>query len=483
MDAVATLWAEAGLPAEVLPWLEIEGEDPVLPSSFALGRAAASAIGAAGLAAALLWRERGGHAQRVRVALQDAALECRSEQLLRVGGEPPPAPWDAIAGLYPTADGWARIHTNFPHHRDGFLDLLGCSYDRGAVAETLRSWPALAFEDASAARGLPAAAYCSLSEWDAHPQARAIAGLPLVELASVSDAAPEALPPSPRPLSGVRVLDLSRIIAGPVAGRTLAAHGADVLAISGPHLPSIESAVIDTGRGKLTAALDLRTPAGRTQLEQLIRAADVFIQAYRPGALAALGFGLDHLTRLRPGLVCVSLSAWSRNGPWAGRRGFDSLAQTATGLNSAEAQAAGQSTPRPLPAQVLDHATGHLMAFGAMAGLHRRATRGGSSHIQLSLARTALWLRAFGRVEGGFAIPDPGQHSYLEPSQSGFGPLLAAPHAARLDATPARYGRPAMPLGSHAALWPPRPGCVARTSRTTACSAASKPGPVPDTMP
>ncbi len=456
MEAVATLWTEAGLPSDALGWLQLEGADPVLPSSFAIGRAAASAIGAAGLAAALLRRERVGRMQEIAVALRDAALEFCSERLLRVDGKPAPELWDRIAGLYPTRDGWVRIHTNFPHHRDGFLALLGCANERTAVAAALSEWQALPFEEAAAAQGLPVAAYRTLDEWDAHPQAGAVARLPLVEIARLGDAPVEALPPDgARPLSGVRVLDLTRVIAGPVCGRTLAAHGADVLAVTAPHLPFMLPTVIDCNRGKRSASLDLRGEAERARLDALVREADVFVQGYRPGALARLGYAPERLARLRPGIVCVSLSAWSRAGPWAGRRGFDSLVQTASGLNAAEAGAAGCAQPRPLPAQALDHGAGHLMAFGAMAALHRRATRGGSWQVQVSLARTALWLRGLGRVPGGLGAGAPDAADALEESPSGFGRLLAVRHAARLAETQARYERPSMPLGSEPAAWMP----------------------------
>jgi crotonobetainyl-CoA:carnitine CoA-transferase CaiB-like acyl-CoA transferase len=457
MDAVATLWNEAGLPGDALPWLALEGEDPVLPSSFAIGRAAASVIGAAGLAAALLWRERTGRLQRVGVAVRDAALEFRSERLLRVDGQPAPELWDRIAGLYPTRDGYVRIHTNFPHHRDGFLALLGCAYAREAVAAALARWEAVEFEDAAAERGLPVAAHRTASEWARHAQAGAVAALPTVEVVALGEAPAEPLPAGgDRPLAGVRVLDLTRVIAGPVCGRTLAAHGADVLAITAPYLPFMLPTVMDCNRGKRTAFLDLRRPEDRAQLDALVREADVFVQGYRPGALAHLGYGPERLAELRPGLVCVSLSAWGRAGPWAGRRGFDSLVQTASGLNADEAAAAGAAEPRPLPAQALDHGAGHLMAFGAMAALHRRATRGGTWHVQVSLARTALWLRELGRVPGGTDASAPDSGDILEASASGFGRLLAVRHAARLAETPARYGRPSMPLGTDAPAWPKR---------------------------
>ncbi len=209
----------------------------------------------------------------------------------------------------------------------------------------------------------------TFAEWDAEPQGRALASLPLLAFERIGAAPAAPLGAHARPLGGVRVLDLTRVIAGPVCGRTLAAHGADVLLVTAAHLPAIAPLVIDTGRGKLSTAIDLRAPDGRERLAGLVRDADVVVQGYRPGGIAALGFGPAEAARLRPGIVYVSLSAYGHAGPWAGRRGFDSLVQTASGFNAAEAEAAGTpDRPKPLPCQILDHASGYLMAFGAIAG-------------------------------------------------------------------------------------------------------------------
>jgi crotonobetainyl-CoA:carnitine CoA-transferase CaiB-like acyl-CoA transferase len=452
------LWRDAGLAASALDQIDLPGEEPVLPSSFAVGTAAQASIAASALAAAELWRLKRGERQRVRVPMRDAAIEFRSERYLRVDGEPPPDLWDKIADAYRCGDGrWVRLHTNFPHHRDGVLTLLKCEHDRAAVARALTSWRAEAFETAAAEAGLVVTAMRSFAEWDAHPQGQALAALPVLSIEKIADAPVEALPAAPRPLGGIRVLDLTRVIAGPVCGRCLAGHGADVLLITAPHLPFMLPLVIDTGRGKLSAQLDLRDERGRGRMRDLICDADVFVQGYRPGALAALGFGPAEVARLRPGIVCVSLSAYSHEGPWAGRRGFDSLAQTATGFNVAEAAAAGVEGPKPLPAQALDHASGYLMAFGAMTALARRAREGGSWHVRVSLARTGAWLRSLGRVKDGLACADPGiadVRDRLEESASGFGRLTAVRHAAELSVTPPSWSRPSVPLGTHEPVWP-----------------------------
>jgi crotonobetainyl-CoA:carnitine CoA-transferase CaiB-like acyl-CoA transferase len=376
---------------------------------------------------------------------------------LRVNGKVPDEYHDNIAGLYRCGDGrWVRLHTNLPHHCSGLLALLRCDHDPKAVQRTLEDWKAEKLEDAAAEAGLVVTACRSFAEWDAHPQGAAIAKLPLVTIEQIGDAPAKPLAAAERPLSGIKVLDLTRIIAGPVCGRTLAAHGADVLLITAAHLPSMLPLVMDTGRGKLSTSLDLREASARDTLTALVRDTDIFVQGYRPGAIAAHGFGPQEVARLRPGIVYVSLCAYSHEGPWAKRRGFDSLVQTASGLNDAEAQAFSSSEPRALPAQELDHATGYLLAFAAMSALARRAQQGGSWHVRCSLAQTGYWLRQLGRIDG-VKCTDPRSadvRDLLEETPSGFGQLTAVRHAATMSETPPRWVRPSVPLGTHAPAWP-----------------------------
>ena len=366
--------------------------------------------------------------------------------------------WDKIAGLYRTGDGhWVRLHTNFPHHRDGMLKLLGCDYSREAVQRALDGWEGEKFETAAAEAGLVATMTRSFAEWDAHPQGKAVAALPPFTIEKIGDAPPQPLPADERPLSGVRVLDLTRVIAGPVCGRTLAAHGADVMLVTAAALPQMMPLVIDNSRGKLSAFIDLRDAGGRDMLAGLTRDADIFVQGYRPGAVKGNGFGPDEVARLRPGIVYVSLCAYGHEGPWANRRGFNSLVQNANGINHAEAEAAGSAQPKPLPCQALDHGAGFLMAFGAMTALARRVTEGGSWHVRVSLAQTGHWIRNLGRVPNGLACPDPDAEAVqdrLERSESGYGHLTAVKHSAVLSETPARWARPSVPLGTHKPKWP-----------------------------
>ncbi|QDQ25401.1 CoA transferase [Chitinimonas arctica] len=456
VQALAQLWQASGLDPAALARVRLGGSRS-LPSSFAVGAAAQASIAAAGLAAAELWRLRNGQHQTVSVDMGHAVAEFRSERYLRVDDQQPADPWDKIAGAYRCGDGrWLRLHTNFPHHRDGVLKLLGCEHDRASVEAALQAWQAEAFETAASEQGMVVAAMRSFAEWDAHPQAAAVRALPAFTLERIGDAPVQPPAPAERPLSGIRALDLTRVIAGPVCGRTLAAHGAEVLHISSPQLPTIPPLDIDTGRGKRSCHLDLEQAGDRGALQALLRDADLFVQGYRPGGLAERGFGPEQAAALRPGIVYISLSAYGHIGPWAQKRGFDSLLQSACGFNHAEAEAAGQDAPRPLPMQVLDHASGYLMALGAMAALHRRANEGGSWHVRVSLAQTAHWLRGLGRVPGGLDIAefDPDSLAgWLEESESGHGRLRAVRHAAELSVTPAHWRLPAMPLGTHSAGW------------------------------
>jgi crotonobetainyl-CoA:carnitine CoA-transferase CaiB-like acyl-CoA transferase len=456
---LSDLWSGAGGATAAPERVRLTGGDPALPSSFRVGAAAQATIGAAALAASDIWRLRTGREQCVSVDMRHAAIEFRSERYMRLDGKPPGPAWDKIAGVYDTGDGRkVRLHTNFPHHRDGILKLLDCRYERAAVQAALMKWEGEKLETAAAAGGAVATMLRSPQEWAVHPQGMAVARLPLFEIMRIGEAPARPLAGgATRPLSGIRVLDLTRVIAGPVCGRTLAAHGADVMRITAAHLPNMPDIDLDTGRGKLSASLDLRAGEDRDLLAGLLRESHVFVQGYRPGALAAKGFSPEALAELRPGIVAVSLSAYGHQGPWAGRRGFDSQVQNASGINVAEAEAAGAPAPKELPAQALDHATGYIMAFGAMMALMRKAQEGGSWHVRVSLAQTGHWLTGLGRVEDGFACPEPtGEEvkALAGEIDTQFGRVRFIEHAAQLSETPAFWERPPVKLGTHAPVWP-----------------------------
>lgn len=455
--ALHYVWTLAGGDPAALDRVRLTGSAPLLPSSFRVGSLAQASIAAACLAAAECHRIATGCDQSVSVDMRHAEVEFRSERYMRIVGAEPPPMWDPIAGVYQTGDGrFVRLHTNFPHHRANVLAVLGCGGTREEVAAALATRAAEPFETEAIARGAVVAMMRTEAEWAAHPHGKALQTLPVIEITKIGDAPPRLLPAGERPLAGLHVLDLSRVIAGPVAGRTLAAHGADVLLVTSPNLPNFDWLSLDTGRGKRATFLDLHTPADRETLTRLLSQADILSQGYRPDAIARLGFGPEDAQRIRPGIVYVSLCAYGRTGPWAGRRGFDSLVQTAVGINAAEADAAGIDRPKELPAQALDHATGYLMAFGAIMARIRQAREGGSWHVQVSLAQTAEWLRSLGRLPDGLQAPDASLEDIqdlIEETPTALGTMRAVQHAAMLSETPARWTLPAAPLGSSRAEW------------------------------
>ncbi|MAY67058.1 MAG: carnitine dehydratase [Rhodospirillaceae bacterium] len=437
--------------------LAFSGDDPQLPSTFRLATAGAAVLGAVGLAADALWRLKTGRTQDIAVDLRAAALAMRSNRHVRVGTAGFGAAWADISGLYRCADGrWVQLHCNYPWLAEGILDILGCSSDRAAVTAALGTWDAAAFEAAVAERNLCAFMVRSKDEWAAHPQGEAVAGLPLMSIEKIGDAPAEPMPTGDRPLSGIRALELVRVIAGPVCGRTLAEHGAQVMRIGRPDRPDDDSLLRDTGHGKLAANLDLRDPGAPDTLDALIKQADVVTQGHRPGTLAGRGLAPERLADLRPGIVFVSLSAWGHEGPWAHRRGFDSLAQCAMGI---AAEHGGLDTPRHLPAQALDYVSGYLAAFGAMEALRRRATIGGSWLVRLSLAQSGHWIDHLGRVSDDAAKQrtEPGYDDVkdlMEIHDTAWGPMEHLKPVVRMSETPPRWDLPAAPLGTHPPAWP-----------------------------
>lgn len=463
-DILADLWKFAGGEVAALDAVRLTGEEPVLPSSFRVAAAAQVPIAASALAAAEIWKLRSGEAQNVSVDMLHAVVECRSERYLRVDGKPSPPTWDKTAGVYRTRDArYVRLHTNFRHHRAAVCNVLQCEPEREKIQAALMGWDGEAFETAAYAGGAVVSLMRSHDEWMATPHAKALGALPVLTIEKIGEAPPKPWTKGDRPLSGVRVLDLSRVIAAPVAGRTLAAHGADVLLVYGPNLPGIPWLTIDTGRGKLSTFIELKSEegknAGRARMRALVAEADIFSQGFRPEAIAACGFSPEEAAKINPGIVYVTLSAYGHAGPWSGRRGFDSLVQTSTGFNHAEGVAAGVEGPKELPAQMLDHATGYLMAFGAMMAKVRQSREGGSWHVRVSLAQTGRWLWNLGRVQDGFAQADikpEAVEPFMEDVPSGFGPLHAVKHSAILSRTPAYWARPAVPLGTDKPEWPAR---------------------------
>jgi crotonobetainyl-CoA:carnitine CoA-transferase CaiB-like acyl-CoA transferase len=433
---------------------DMADDDPVVPTPYRVGTAGAAALAAVGTAVSRLWQLKAKRLQNVRIGVRPAAAAMRSARYLRIDGKPPKEIWDPLSGYYPVKDGrWVSIHCNFANHRDAAMGVLGNPADRAAAEAASARWDGQELEEAIHASMGCAGLARTAEEWSQHPHASAVAAQPLLDIRKLSESRPEPLPSGARPLSGVRVLDLTRVLAGPTCGRTLAEHGADVLKIAGPHLPDSGSAEYDTGIGKLQAFLDLREKAGVETLRGLIRTGDVFSQSFRPGTLAARGFAPEEVAKLRPGVVYVTLSAWGATGPWRDRRGFDSIVQTVSGMAYRQS---GEAKPRLLPVSAIDYVSGYLMAFGAIEALRRRATEGGSWLVRVSLARTGKWIADRGVAEGFASAPSELPEGELNALLVQSGRYTHLKPVLELSETPPFWARPPAPLGSHPAEWPAR---------------------------
>jgi len=439
--------------------LQIIGHDPVIATTFRAGEAAAAVLVANATAAADLWCARGGRPQRIEVDVRAAAASLVSFLYLRYQGATLDRRGLATTALYRARDGrWVHLHGGFSS-REGTLALLNCDDDAAAIAKAVASWDAQALEDALAERGVCGAKLRSADEWRVHPQGIALAQVPVVEILRIGDADREPLPgprageQGARPLSGVRVLDLTRVLAGPTCARTLAEHGAEVLHVRSPKLPSIEPFVIDTNPGKHSCYLDLDRKSDVDQLRALVRDAHVFSQGYRPGALARRGFSPKEMAEMRPGIIVVSIDCYGHEGPFAGRPGWEQLAQTVTGMAH---EHAGDEHPALVPAAINDYTTGYLGALGVMCALARRTAEGGSWHVRVSLSRTAMWIMSLpsvapGARPGGFDVASISP--WMIEMNTAWGPLTRLGPIARMSETPPRWDLPPAPLGSDPPAW------------------------------
>ena len=385
--------------------LRVTGAPGHLPSRFPVEDAAVACVGAALLAAAAFWRLRGGPAADLTIDRGHVAAAVRSEALFRIDDRDAGVGFAPLSRFWRTAGGWVRTHANYPWHREALLRELAVLEDPDRVAAALAERRAGDVEERVFAAGGVTAAVRSPAEWREHPQGQAVAAEPLVARRADGRAGPRLRPAAAQPLHGVRVLDLTRVIAGPVCTRFLGALGADVLRIDPPGRPDLPPGPADPLLGKRSAVLDLASPAGLDALRALLHGADVLVQGYRPGALDRFGLGFEPLIDRHPGLVVVYLDAWGHSGPWAARRGFDSIVQAASGIAAAES--ADGERPGALPCQLLDHGTGYLAAAAALDGLRRQAEHGGTHGRWLSLARTAWWL-AGAAEPAPAAPPEPG---------------------------------------------------------------------------
>jgi len=451
-----TLLEIAGLPASCAEQVDITGGDPVWPTRYKVVTPGAASIAATGVAAAELWAMKTGRRQKVRVDAHHTALALRSSRYIRINGKGGDE-HEPITGFYQLKNGrWIYLHCNFFNLRERNLSVLGVPEKKEEVIKAVAKWDGVELENAIYDAGGCAIYVRSEEEWQALPQAKTVATLPLLEIIRIGDAPPRPLPAGgDRPLSGIRVLDLTRVLAGPTCARTLAEHGADVLRINREGLADSGISDFDTGMGKRSAYIDLREAAGVETLKSLISSTDVFSQSYRPGSLARRGFSPEELAKARPGIVYVTLNAWGYEGVWSQRRGYDTAVQSANGL----AFQGYDQKPQFLPVSAQDYIVGYLLAYGAMVALARRAREGGSWLVRTSLATAGHWIRQHGLVEPSVysklpaELPAAELQSHMAEMDSPAGRLTYLKPAVQMSETPAHFTRPSVPLGFHPARW------------------------------
>ncbi|MFE7777489.1 CoA transferase [Streptomyces sp. NPDC057445] len=432
------LWAALGGDPALTARVSYGGPPGLLAARLPVMELARATVAVCSLAAAEHAAGRtGGETPAVRVDDGAVATAFVSERHLLVDGRAP-VTFAPLSRFWRTSDGWVRTHANYPHHRAALSAALGT--DEDGVEAAIAERRSREVEDAVYAAGGLAVALRTPEEWAAHPQGAAAARQPLLTRERLDDAAPRRTPGGP-----LRVLDLTRVIAGPVATRTLALLGADVLRIDPPRLPELPDQHADTGFGKRSATLDLDSPSDRRTFDELLDGADVLVTGYRPGAL-------DHYRPTRPGLVVAQLSAWGDEGPWGGRRGFDSLVQAASGIAVVEGSA---ERPGALPAQALDHGSGYLLAAAVLRSLTEQRTEGGTRLVRLALARTARFLThgLSPQADGadGTGTYDPGH--WLATTGSPLGELRHALPPVAYEGSPADWSRPPGAWGSDTPEW------------------------------
>ncbi len=442
--------------------ITIAGADPILDTRFMIAGNLAAVQAGIGVAVSDLWELKTGRRQRATVDVRHAAAGIRSAYRLQrpdangafkdvVNSE-----HDAtrtIAQPWPTKDGrWFLPHFGLPNLRERVLNVLGCEPTPASVAAAVAKWDGVDLENAIDEARACGAMVRTNEEWLAHPHGKVLAQKPIVEIIKIGDSEPEPLPVGERPLSGMRVLDATRILAGPMAARTLAEHGADVLMVSAEHLPYIPEHVTDTSHGKRSCFLDLRKHEDSATMRTLVGSADVFTNSYRQGALAKLGFGADEVAAHRPGIVYVSINCYGADGPFSHRAGWEQMGQTVTGILHAN----GDGKPKLLPAPACDYTTGYLAAYGALVALARRARDGGSYHVRVSLCQSGMFIFRQGKVAPNCAAvpltPDEIDALRIE-SRSSAGPLRHLKPILQLSETAPRWDLPTPKLGSDKAEW------------------------------
>ena len=408
MSAFDKLMAIRGLPLPEKDEVSITGSDPVLNTHFRLAATASAAIAGIGVAVNDLWELKTGRRQAIAIDAVAATAALKSKNYFQaknangVFENVTDASHEAnrgLTGIFQTKDGrWLLPHFGLDHLRRRMLGLLQADANTDSIAKAVAKWDALELENAIDEARVCGGMIRTNEEWLQEPHGKILAAKPVVEIIKIGDSEPEPMPTGDRPLSGIRALDLTRILAGPITGRTLAEHGADVLMVSAPHLPQVWSYVADTSHGKRSCYLDLRDESEKQTLLDLVKTADVFSQGYRPDKINQMGLGPEALAEIRPGLVYVSINCYGADGPFSHRGGWEQIAQIMTGIAAEGVQSSSGYKPKTLPAAANDYITGYLGAYGTLLALARRAREGGSYHVRVSLCQTGMMIYDQGKV-------------------------------------------------------------------------------------
>lgn len=440
----------------------IEGDDPIVDSRHRPGAAAAAALAAQGVGIAAIWKARSGIGQDVRVEARRAAVPgLQTINFMRQNGHAHdlfPRSTKSFTDFFRTKDGrqiYLLRTTMYVENLIGTLELLGCSYDADSMARAVARWDAEELENALAERRLIGVVARPRDEWLRHPQGAWLNARPAVEIEKIGDSAPEPFAPAARPLGGLRVLDFTHILAGPVTARMFAEQGADVLHVSAQHQMDPVRLAIDTGAGKRSTHLDIDVADQRATVQQLARSADIFVQSWRSGSLDRRGLSADALAAARPGLIYVSVSAYGSGGPWADRLGYEPVGQAACGLVLDEG--APDRPKLAVTGTLNDYLAAYLASAGTMAALLRRAREGGSYHVKVSLTRTSMWMQEIGRLPEAEwperPIPMEARPSDLMHLQSPFGMITIPAPITQYNATPGYFERPPEPFGASLPGW------------------------------
>jgi crotonobetainyl-CoA:carnitine CoA-transferase CaiB-like acyl-CoA transferase len=472
--AVATAFEEVMGIREAFSGLErpqagavtVTGTDPVFSTRFKIAETCAAVLGGVGVAISDIWELKTGRRQAVSIDARHAAAGLRSSVYLqRPGPDGVFRPvvnkhheaMIAITQPWPTKDGrWVLPHFGLPNLQARMLKLLSCEPNPQSVASAVAKWDALDLEAAIDEARVCGGMVRSNEEWLRHAHGQVLAAKPIVEIFKIGDSDPELLPRDGRPLSGIRALDLTRILAGPMAARTLAEHGADVLMVAAEHLPQITEHVLDTSHGKRSCFLDLTQGHDVACLKKLIQGADVFSQGYRPGAISRLGFGPEEVAALRPGIIYVSINCYGADGPFSHRAGWEQVAQTMTGLCHEGRTAARPDGPALLPAAACDYTTGYLAAYGVLLALAARARNGGSYHVRASLCRSGMFIYRQGKVVFpglGLDLSATELEAIRIESRPKSGPLQHLGPIIRLSETVPHWTRPTPQFGGDSPEW------------------------------